>query len=272
MAEETIVFARKASGLVREMSWLDVLLITIAGPAASGMTYYAVKQPGIYPGGNMVLAFLLGGLLWLLPVMLVAIYASSFPRSGAMYVVISRATHPFLGFLPNWLWVISNGFSVGFLNYIMLNILSSCVLVAGQMSGSSSMINAGEWLSGNYNRLYIALAATVVIWFFELRGMDRLKWFIRVLVYVPLVLSIVALVIMAVSDGAKSVQRRVRRRCVCEDQSGRPGAGHPGRHAEHVGRHQRHAHGRLLGLHRPWRRSPSSAARSRPRVRASCVA
>ena len=204
MAEETIVFARKASGLVREMSWLDVLLITIAGPAASGMTYYAVKQPGIYPGGNMVLAFLLGGILWLLPVMLVAIYASSFPRSGAMYVVISRATHPFLGFLPNWLWVISNGFSVGFLNYIMLNILSSCVLVAGQMSGSSSMTSAGTWLSGNYNRLYISLAATVVIWFFELRGLDRLKWFIRVIVYVPLVLSIVALIIMAVSDGGKS--------------------------------------------------------------------
>jgi amino acid transporter len=78
------------------------------------------------------------------------------------------------------------------------------VLVAGQMSGSSSMTSAGEWLSGNYNRLYIALAATVVVWFFELRGMDRLKWFIRVLVYVPLILSIVAIIIMAVSDGAKS--------------------------------------------------------------------
>jgi APA family basic amino acid/polyamine antiporter len=204
MAEETIVFARKASGLVREMSWFDVLLITIAGPAASGMTYYAVKQPGIYPGGNMVLAFLLGGLLWLLPILLIAVYASSFPRSGAMYVVISRATHPLLGFLPNWLWVISTGFSVGFLNYIMMNILASCLQVAGEISDSSSLLNAGTWLTGDYHRLYIALIATGVVWYFELLGMDRLKWFIRVLVYVPLIMTVVALIILAVSDGAKA--------------------------------------------------------------------
>lgn len=204
MPEETIVFARRASGLVREMSWFDVLLITIAGPAASGMTYYAVKQPGVYPGGNMVLAFLLGGLLWVLPILLIAVFASSFPRSGAMYVVISRATHPLLGFLPNWLWIISVGFSVGFLNYVMLNILASCLQVAGQMGGSTSLTDAGTWLTGNYTRLWIAVLITVVIWFFELQGMDRLKWFIRVIVYVPLVVTAVALVIMAATDGAKA--------------------------------------------------------------------
>jgi APA family basic amino acid/polyamine antiporter len=204
MAEETIVFARKASGLTREMSWWDVLLITIAGPAASGMTYYAVKQPGIYPGGNMVLAFFLGGLLWVLPIMLIAVYASSFPRSGAMYVVISRATHPLLGFLPNWLWIISTGFSVGFLNYIMFNILASCTQVAGEISGNQSLIDAGAWMTGNYTRLWLALAATVVVWGFELMGMDRLKWFIRIIVYVPLLMTIIALVLLAITDGAKS--------------------------------------------------------------------
>lgn len=201
MAEETVVFARKASGLVREMSWFDVLLITIAGPAASGMTYYAVKQPGLYPGGNMVLAFILGGLLWFLPVLLIAIYASSFPRSGAMYVVISRATHPLLGFLPNWLWIISVGFSVGFLNYIMFNILASVLQVAGTVGGSQSLTDAGEWLTGNYPRLYLALIATVIVWFFELQGIDRLKWFIRVAVYVPLAATGLALILMAVTDG-----------------------------------------------------------------------
>jgi hypothetical protein len=55
--EESVVFTRKASGLVRELNWWDVLLFTIAGPAASGMTYYTVKVPGLYPGGNMTLHF-----------------------------------------------------------------------------------------------------------------------------------------------------------------------------------------------------------------------
>jgi APA family basic amino acid/polyamine antiporter len=201
MAEETVVFARKASGRVREMSWFDVLLITIAGPAASGMTYYAVRIPGQYPGGNTVLAFFLGGLMWLLPVLLIAIYASSFPRSGAMYVVISRATHPFLGFLPNWLWIVSTGFSVGFLNYIMLNILSSCMQIAGEIANSKSLTDAGTWLAGNYTRLWIAMVITVVVWLMELQGIDRLKWFIRIIVYLPLIMTITALVILAVKDG-----------------------------------------------------------------------
>lgn len=122
MGEETVVFARRASGLVRELSWWDVLLFTLAGPAASGMTYYTVKVPGLYPGGNIVLAFLVGLIIWIFPVIVLAIFASSFPRSGSLYVVISRVLHPLFGFIPNWTYVLGGGaaLAVGFLNYLGL--------------------------------------------------------------------------------------------------------------------------------------------------------
>lgn len=204
MAEETIVFARKASGLVREMSWWDVLLLTIAGPAASGMTYYSVKVPGLEPGGNMVLAFIVGAVLWLFPVILIAIYASSFPRSGAMYVVISRVTHPLIGFLPNWLWIVSSGFCVGFLNYLGLNLISATLQVAGQISGSSGMASAGDWFGGDYNRLWLSFVLTFVVWGFQLLGMDRLKWFIRVAIYLPLIVTIIAIILFFAVDGASA--------------------------------------------------------------------
>ncbi|MEM3988438.1 MAG: hypothetical protein QXZ22_07585 [Sulfolobales archaeon] len=58
MSEE-IVFVRRASGLVRELSWYDVTIWALATPAASGMTYYAVKilgNPSAY-GGNIALSF-----------------------------------------------------------------------------------------------------------------------------------------------------------------------------------------------------------------------
>jgi APA family basic amino acid/polyamine antiporter len=201
MAEETVVFARKASGLVREMSWLDVMLLVIAGPAASGMTYYAVKQPGIYPGGNMPLAFLIGGLLWVFPVLLIAVYASSFPRSGAMYVVISRATHPLIGFLPMWLWIVSSGMVAGFFCYIGLNLISASLQVGGYISGSQSWIDAGDWLSGNWTRVWIAMILAVILWGLQLMGLDRLKWFIRVIIWVPLIITVVAIVGMFVING-----------------------------------------------------------------------
>jgi amino acid transporter len=205
MAEETVVFARKASGLVREMSWWDVLLITIAGPAASGMTYYSVRIPGQYPGGNTVLAFFLGGLIWALPVLLIAVYASSFPRSGAMYVVISRAVHPIVGFLPNWLWVISSGFTAGFLNYLGLNLISAALQTGGVMAHNTGMMNAGNWIANHiWGRFGIALAMTLIVWGMELLGMDRLKWFIRVVVYVPLIVTVIALVLFFATNGTSA--------------------------------------------------------------------
>jgi amino acid transporter len=203
MAEETVVFARKASGLVRELNWWDVLLITIAGPAASGMTYYSVKIPGVYPGANMVGAFLLGGLLWLAPVILIAVFASSFPRSGSMYVGISRSTHPILGFIPNWLWSVSCGLSVGFLNYIGLYVLGSAMQLAGHISGSEGWVNAGNWVDDNYHRLWLSLLMTVGVWFLELQGLARLKWFIRTVIYAPLVLTLVALILFFITKGTE---------------------------------------------------------------------
>jgi len=204
MAEETVVFARKASGLVREMNWWDVLLITIAGPAASGMTYYTVRIPGFYPGGNMTLAFLLGGIMWAFPVILIAIYASSFPRSGAMYVVISRAVHPIVGFIPNWLWVVSSGFSVGFLNYLMLNLVASGLQTGGIMAKSQGMIDAGTWVAGSGTRLWLSILITIGVWGMELLGMARLKWFIRIVIYVPLIVTIISIVLFFVVDGGSA--------------------------------------------------------------------
>jgi len=51
------IFARRASGLVRELNIWDVVIWTIASPAASGMLYYMVANSNKFPGGNAALAF-----------------------------------------------------------------------------------------------------------------------------------------------------------------------------------------------------------------------
>lgn len=205
MAEETAVFARKASGLVREMSWWDVVLITLAGPAGAGMLYYTVKAPGMFPGGNAALAYFLGGLIWALPIFLVAVFASSFPRSGAIYVVISRAVHPIVGFLPNWMWVVSGGLTAGFVNYLGLYLIAAALQTAGIMAHSAGLTKAGDWLEhGDYQKLWIALLLTLLLWGAQLLGMQRLKWFIRGIIYVPLAASLVAIVLLFVTDGSST--------------------------------------------------------------------
>ncbi len=206
MAEETVVFARKASGLVRELNWWDILLFTLAGPAASGMTYYSVKIPGTIPGGDVILAFLVGLLIWIFPVIILAVFASSFPRSGSMYVVISRALHPFFGFIPNWSYVLGGGsaLAVGFLNYLGLIPISGGFQIAGEISRNPALMNIGTYLSDPMNRLWISLIMTVAIWLLELWGLDKLKWVLRAVIYLPLLITGVAIVLFFIQNGQNS--------------------------------------------------------------------
>ena len=203
MAEETVVFARKASGLVREMSWWDVLLFTTAGPAAGGMTYYTVKMPGLYPGASMVLGFIIGFLVWLPAVLCIAAFASSFPRSGALYVVTSRVLHPMFGFIPNWMYVIGGGcgMAAGFIFYQAFIPIASSLQLAGLQSGSSGLVSAGDWLQSPANRLWVVLVFMVGIWALELMGLDKLKWVFRAIIYTPLVVTVIALVTFFATNG-----------------------------------------------------------------------
>lgn len=44
MEQKGAIFTRRASGLVRELSWVDVFIFVIPGPAASGITYFSVAR------------------------------------------------------------------------------------------------------------------------------------------------------------------------------------------------------------------------------------
>jgi amino acid transporter len=209
MAEETIVFARKASGLVREMSWWDVLLFTIAGPAAGGMTYYAVKMPGLYPGANMVWAFIIGFFIWLPPVLCIAAFASSFPRSGALYVVTSRVLHPMFGFIPNWIYVIAGGcgMAAGFIFYQGFIPIASGFQLAGEMTGSETMTKWSEWFADPQNKLWVVLVFIVIVWRLELLGLDKLKWVMRTIIYTPIVGTVAALALLFTVDGQSAFDK-----------------------------------------------------------------
>lgn len=188
------------------MSWWDVLLFTIAGPAAGGMTYYAVKMPGLYPGANMVWAFIIGFFLWLPPVLVIAAFASSFPRSGALYVVTSRVLHPMFGFIPNWIYVIGGGcgMAAGFIFYQGFIPIAGTLQLGAEMAGSEGMAKSADWLADAGNKFWVVFVFMFIVWAFELLGMDKIKWVMRVLIYTPLVGTAIAFILLFAVDGQSS--------------------------------------------------------------------
>jgi len=213
MAEEGVIFTRRASGLVRELTWFDVLLWVIAGPAASGMTYYTVKFPGLYPGGDITFAFFLGGLMWTPIALLLAAFASSFPRTGAPYLVISRATHVTLGFIPIWLYAIGGGSALasGFLLYLSIIPLASGFGAAGIITHNSYFSGIASFLSDPSGFLTVGFIMVIVLWIIEYIGIKSLKWVMRVIVLLPLALTIFVILVFLIAgpSGAQTAWNNV---------------------------------------------------------------
>jgi amino acid transporter len=93
------VFARNATGLVRESSLLNtsafnILNVTIA---------YAILFPALFlwqfPGASLLLAGVIGVAAFVPLGMCYALVVAAMPRSGADYVFVGRVFHPAVGFI-----------------------------------------------------------------------------------------------------------------------------------------------------------------------------
>src|ERR1019366_9724681 len=93
------VFARKATGLVRESSvWnasaFNILNVTIA---------YAILYPALFlwqfPGASLLLAGIIGVAAFVPLGLCYALVVAAMPRAGSDYVFVSRVFHPAVGFV-----------------------------------------------------------------------------------------------------------------------------------------------------------------------------
>jgi APA family basic amino acid/polyamine antiporter len=110
LATEKKLFARKATGLVREIGTLTAVIIILCNVMGLGwqkrIFQFTGKAPlpenlwvaGIPP---MIMAFIIGGIIILLSVFAFSILIAAMPRSGGGYVVISRLVSPFWAFVSS---------------------------------------------------------------------------------------------------------------------------------------------------------------------------
>lgn len=99
------VFVRQATGLVRELSWLDTFIMVFAIlNIPLGLAEVSAFATGAtaYPAANMPLAFVLSAPAMLTIGMVYALFTAAMPRSGGDYVWASRVLHPSIGFGVNF--------------------------------------------------------------------------------------------------------------------------------------------------------------------------
>ncbi len=122
MGEKTGLFAREATGLVREVGFMLGVIIIMSHVVGLGWQARAFQFTGPRPVPTNQLplglpaifwAFLVCGIIVMITGYAAGYVTAAMPRSGGGYVTISRVIHPFAGYNAGWLMFLAEAFSYG---------------------------------------------------------------------------------------------------------------------------------------------------------------
>lgn len=162
------VFARRATGLVREVSPFSTFVFNMAAQPTAILLAVTVFLPvAFFPGGSLWLAFALTLALALVLCLCYGLFTSAIPRSGGDYVLISRVIHPVVGVVSSFFWVAGVILVIAFIAQAFVQVaLGPSLTAVGLVSGDTSLVTAGEdlatskwWQFGAGAALILASAA-----------------------------------------------------------------------------------------------------------------
>jgi len=182
-----LIFARKTSGLVKGLSWFDAFLLVISAPAGSGILYYSVSTASEYPGANVALSFLIGMFVILPVIFLAAISSNVIPKSGSLYVFISRIVSPGIGFVTASLFFLGYTLSIGVVAFVVTQVVGGILVNAGMAGGASAVQQFGELLQNPYWSAVGGTCLVLLTWAIVLRGIRVFRNVMRVLFAVTVV-------------------------------------------------------------------------------------
>ncbi len=139
-------YARKATGLVREVSPFSTFVFNMAGqPTAIFLAVSIFFTLGLFPGGSIWLGFALALVAAVIICVCYGLFASAIPRSGGDYVLVGRITHPVIGLISSFFWTSGVILSIAFVALAFVTVaLGPSLTAVGLISESTSLVNAGE--------------------------------------------------------------------------------------------------------------------------------
>lgn len=190
-------YARKASGLVRQLSLRDSVLLNLCWISVPLGLVYITQIGGLFPGVSVGLAFLLAGLIAIPHLYAYGQFAGAMPRSGGDYLSISRSIHPFIGFLVNSTFTVLQIFSTAFIiNFVPLFALPSFFQTLAITTGDQYWARAATNVSTHTGQFVIATAIIVVmglLTIFWQRAVLRLFTVLMVLSLVGVLTTVISL-------------------------------------------------------------------------------
>ena len=139
------VFSRKASGLVRVGNTLDVFIFNV-GLVSVGIAiaYNQFYGPSLYPGAQPWISTLLAALGMIFVAAAFYCWSVVFPRSGGVYVFLSRTINPGVAFVMSLIETIILLYYAALAAGLIVQVgLSSFFTTVGQVSFNTTMLQLG---------------------------------------------------------------------------------------------------------------------------------
>ena len=199
-------YARKASGLVRDLSLRDSVLLNLCWISIPLGLVYITQIGGLFPGTSLGLAFLLAGLIAIPHLYAYGNFAGAMPRSGGDYLSISRSLHPFVGFLVNSAFTVLQIFSTAFIiNFLPLFALPALFQTLAIVTGDHSWATRRDNVSTHTGQFLISggiILVMGVLMIFWQRFALRLFTVLMVFSLVGILVTVIALIFISKSDFA----------------------------------------------------------------------
>jgi APA family basic amino acid/polyamine antiporter len=193
------VFARKATGFVREMSplafFIYVFMCYGLGPGI-GLIY--VWSFFAYPAANWGLAMLICTIGSLFHTLTIAMVVSIFPRSGPDYVVQSRILHPALAMMATfqqWIfwqfvWYAIEGYSLNSMAF------SPFLSALGFATGNAGLSSLATWITSPASNTIMSMIlvwGVALVFVFGMKLFVKIQWGLMLFALLGTILVILAL-------------------------------------------------------------------------------
>jgi amino acid transporter len=199
------VFAREATGLVREFGWREVFLIS-AG--MQGASFFSVGSQIIYvgtatPSADILLSTFLGFCFSLPLGLAYYMMSTALPRSGGDYVWMSRVTIPILGVAAGWAYWIYLLMSTALAAWFGPGVLLGQSLTSlGISLGNPGLVEMANWFTSSTNVFLFALVTLVFAFLVGGMGSKLLSRVMIIMFALQQIGTLAAYIVLATSTQA----------------------------------------------------------------------
>jgi amino acid transporter len=196
------VFSRSASGLIRVAGSWDVFIFNVGlvsvGIAIAFNQYYG---PSLYPGAQPAVSTLLAALGMSVVAATFYLWSVIFPRSGGVYVFLSRTTHPAVAFVFSLLETVILLYYAALAASLLVQVgLSSFFATVGSVGGNDTLVTWAADVSKPRGVFWIGTAVLLIAGLLLATGTRRYFTVQKVMFAVALIATAITLVVMLVGS------------------------------------------------------------------------